>query len=158
MTPSPTSSAPDSQTVRGWIEDFLRNVGVKDLSPDKNGWHSFRFADRQGWAGVVQEEDRAFLRVDALLMPLPSDKELLLPLYREMLEVNHAINITCRLSVRDERVWACDIRRIEWLDAGKVASAVDETMRFAQRAAQRLTSRYGSSAVKRPEPDDSSLA
>jgi len=62
-------------------------------------------------------------------MELPSDKELLHPLYRELLEINWDLTGVPRVAIRNSEVWVPYSERAQMLDSPlRVAAAIDQVM------------------------------
>jgi len=53
----------------------MKQVGYNPPdSTDETGWRYFTLGSADGRAGIVQVENNLYLRVEALVMSMPSDK------------------------------------------------------------------------------------
>jgi hypothetical protein len=89
------------------IDEFMRRNGCADpaAETDADGWRRLKFGDAEGYAYVAESDGAVVFRAAAVLMHLPSDRELTLPLLRELLEINLAVCGPARLGVRGGQVF-----------------------------------------------------
>src|SRR5512147_242292 len=78
----PEKLAQIKRAAESQIDVFMRQVGITDPAKltDPEGWHYFTFGSADGRAAVVEYQGEMFLHAEAVVMQLPSDKDLLLPL------------------------------------------------------------------------------
>jgi len=148
----------DSQlksAVEAQIDGFLIKVGYTDPTTvtDEHGWRFFQLGSANGRAGVVKSEEDLFLRVEASVMPLPSDKDLILPLMREVLELNLTIPSEGKIGIMDETVFVAVTRRIEELHEDDVALCIHSVMSIADSIDDILIKKYGGTSKKRNKPN-----
>lgn len=71
----------------GVIDKFLAGVGVDvDRNTDEKGVRFFTFGSASGMVFSLTSDNEVFLEVISPLFEIPADQELLLPLFRELLE------------------------------------------------------------------------
>lgn len=132
------------RALQAQIDSFLIGAGITDpeVLTDEQGVRHFMVGSAQGraWAGQAGDEVRLF--VEALLLPLPSDGELILPLLRELLEFNHGLPGSAHIGIRDEHVWVSWNRRVEETRPEDVAAAFAEVMGLADSIDDPLLSKY----------------
>jgi hypothetical protein len=142
---------PVMSALEAEIDTFLRKVGYQNLAErtDEAGWRYFDFGSAEGRAGAIALEGEVYLRVEAMIMDLPSDGDLILPLTRELLETNFGLPLPGRVSIGHEKVWAEVMSRVTDVHADQVASSIHSTMSFADNIEDRLIKKYGGTSKKR---------
>lgn len=147
------------QAVEAQIDDFMRKVGYADpaVRTDEEGWRWFALGSAEGRAGVIEKDGELFLRVEALIMGLPSDKELILPLMRELLEINMSIADPGRVGIRDEAVFATITRPVPELRPDDFAKCIHSVMVIADSMDDDLIAKYGGTSKKRSGIDSEAL-
>lgn len=133
------------------IDAFMVEVcGYPDPAErtDEHGRRHFNRGSASGiaWAEVAGEgeEQKCLFHAAARVMDLPSDRELLLPLYRELLEINWVLVGVARLAVTDNGAWLVfsdAASRVE--SAMEVAVAIDMVMGLADGLDDQLVGKYG---------------
>src|SRR5687767_10134225 len=150
-TPQPTDQPSPKQLteLRGaaeaQIDQFLRQVGVPDPADltDEQGWRRIQLGSASGRAGVVESEGELYLQADAYVMPLPSDQELIVPLMRELLEINTHISGSERVGIGGEAVVAVSVRRVAELQSDDFARCITGVMALADNLDDQLMAKYG---------------
>lgn len=152
--------APEQHAARilAWIDAFMVRVcGYADLAErtDEHGRRHFRRGSATGmaWVAVDDEGDEreCAFHCAAHVMDLPSDGDLLLPLYRELLELNWELVGVPRLAVLKNQVWALYSERASMLtNAVQVAVAIDHVMGLTDAIDDGLIRRYGGTSSKIP--------
>ncbi|MCL4298467.1 MAG: hypothetical protein KJ077_22210 [Anaerolineae bacterium] len=138
--------------AEGQIDAFMRDVGYTDPAArtDEQGWRWFQMGSAEGRAGVLEsDEGELFLRAEAVVMPLPSDKELILPLMRELLELNLVMASVERLGIKNETVFVSVTRSIMELQRGDFAKFIHSVMATADHLDDILIKKYGGTNRKR---------
>ena len=111
MSGKPLSAA-NRKAVREFgesqIDQFMVAVGFKDPAgmTDNNGWRRLRLDSAEGIAGIVENSDELYLHVEATVMPLPSDRDLIQALMREALELNCTLPGAGSLGIRGTQLVA----------------------------------------------------
>ncbi len=117
------------------IDDFMKRVGYTNPAErtDDQGWRWFHFGTATGRVGIVESDsDREmFLRAESLVMQLPSDKDELYSIMRELLEANMSIAGSARLAINGEGVFVCATVPIVELGAGDVPAHIHSVMAIA---------------------------
>lgn len=139
------------EAAEGMIDDFMRKVGIKDTQAqtDEKGWRFFQCGSAQGRAGILEIEKNLCLRVESIIMPLPSDKELILPLMRDLLDINAVSIGSTKLAIMDENVICCAMLAVTELDLNRFYAAIHATMKFADNLDDQLMKKYAGTSMKR---------
>ncbi len=142
------------KAAEGHIDDFLRKVGYENLAErtDEQGWRHVQLESASGRVGVIDADGELFLHVEAIVMPLPADKELLLPLMRELLEINLQILGSARLGIAGSKVHVLSARPVEGLSAEDVAAQIYFAMNMANTLDDKLIAKYGGTSKPRVAP------
>jgi hypothetical protein len=133
------------------IDTFMKMVGYANPAErtDEQGNRWFELGSAKGHAGVVESDGELFLFAAAPLMALPSDKELMLPLMRELLETNTHVAGSARLGIKHEHVVVTITRPIADLAEGECASCIKAVMIMADSLDDSLKKKYGGTSKKR---------
>ncbi len=151
-----TEPAEDLATLKKQAEDridaFMVKVGYNPPDrTDEAGWRYFTLGSAEGRAGAIEVEGNIFLHVEALVMSMPSDKELILPLMRELLALNLSMSGPARLGIKDDRVFTALLYPVKALHDDDYASMIHWTMTLADQMDDGLIKKYGGTAVQRVE-------
>lgn len=149
---SPARRKQLKQAAEAQIDVFMREVGYEDPASrtDEDGWRWFQMGSAEGRAGVIETEEGDFyFRVEALVMQLPSDKELIVPLMRELLELNLVMIGVERLGIKNETVFVSVTRPIMELRKNDFASFIHGVMATADHLDDLLIEKYGGTSRKR---------
>jgi hypothetical protein len=155
--PAPTNQSSPEQLARlrraaeAQIDQFLRQAGAPDPADltDEHGWRRIQLGSATGRAGIVESEGELYLQADAYVMPLPSDTELIVPLMRELLEINTSIPGSERVGIGGEAVIAVSVRRIMELQREDFARCIFGVMALADSLDDQLIAKYGGTALER---------
>lgn len=93
------------QRIEADIDNFIRSMGISN--PEiytHEGWRYIRCGSAQIFTGVTIDNEIPSLRAYAKIMDLPSDKDLILPLMRELLELNLIIPNDSRFAIHNNAV------------------------------------------------------
>ena len=133
------------------IDDFMRKVGIDNPkgSIDAEGRRHFTAGSADGRAGIVEIDGELFLRVEALIMGLPSDKELILPLMRNLLEINIGLPGVARLGLANDSVLTCVMLNLRELSQPMFYNAIHSTMMLADSLDEELKAKYSGTILKR---------
>jgi hypothetical protein len=137
--------------VEGLIDEFMKAVGYEDPSSrvDEQGWRYLQRGSAQGRVGVVEMEKNLLLQAESLIMPLPSDKDLILPLFRELLEFNLLIPGPVRLGIKNENVFAFSVLAADNLQREECFQVINLVMSVADDLDDILLKKYGGTSKKR---------
>jgi hypothetical protein len=128
------------------IDGFMRAVGIEDPTrlTDDNGWRHLQLESAEGVAGIKESEGELLLHVEALVMALPSDKDLIQPLMREALELNCTLPGACRLGIRGTQLLACATENMRSLHSPKAyGDLIHMVMALANAIDDGLKQKYG---------------
>lgn len=134
------------------ILEGMRRLGVPDPQAiqDENGFLHFACGSIQCTLGIIALEDRDLLLVYAPIMDLPSDRELILPLYRLLLELNNRFELAiAKFGLHGDTVFLSAMRPLEGLDATEVEDAVCWVARLADEMDDRLLAEFGGTSRTR---------
>ncbi len=132
------------------IDAFMVKVGYNPPDrTDEAGWRYFTLGSAGGRAGALVVEGNVFLRVEALVMAMPSDKELILPLMRELLALNVSLSGPARLGIRDDQVYMTLLYPVKALHDDDYATMIHWTMTLADQLDDGLIKKYGGTTVQR---------
>ncbi len=134
-----------------YIDAFLTSVGIKDIPAitDEAGWRYLQLGSAEGRAGVVRDESGAYLRAESPVMPMPSDKDLILPLMRELLEMNLVIIGPVRFGIRSDSIFASLQYPVAGLNQEMVARCIHSVMSVADGIDEKMGERYGGTTLPR---------
>ncbi|HMO58540.1 MAG TPA: hypothetical protein PKA05_22930 [Roseiflexaceae bacterium] len=153
--PTPAEIAAHLAAAITLIDGFLTRVGLDPATiTDPQGWRHFSVGSARGRAGAVVINGVPFLRIEAPVMSLPSDRELILPLMRELLELNHSLPSSGALSIQNETVHALLMWPAAGLREADVAHCMQSVIGLADWADDRLIATYGGTTTPRIPPDE----
>jgi hypothetical protein len=135
------------------IDNFMRRVGISHPAQftDEDGFRQLTYGSAQGLAFVEEEDDTIYLRAEAFVMRLPSDQDLILPLYRELLEMNLTMPGHSRFALRQDAVVVVALEEVALLrDDEDYEKQTHTVMAFADAVDADLTKRFGGTTRKRP--------
>jgi len=138
--------------VHGYIESYLTAKGVP--RPEKvhedDGWHFLILGSARGPVGFVEDGGDLYLHIDALLMDkLPSDQDLMLPLMRELLELNASLPDPIRLVIANEMVFVMASRRLTDLSKSEVQTSIETVMAIADGLDDKFMAKYSGTSRRR---------
>lgn len=132
------------------IEEYLRGAGVENPSELKEeGAYILETGDMQGFAEVDNDDGGVTYLVVARVMSLPSDKDLVVPLQRELLELNSELMGPARFAISGDMVFAVARDVVELMPDADFGRYIDAAFRAAEGAMKRLVKRYGKTTRKR---------
>lgn len=134
------------------IERHLKALGVPrpDGVKETDGWHFIVLGSAPGRVGVVESGGDLYLHAEALIMDkLPSDQDLMLPLMRELLEMNATLPDAVRLVIANDCVLTMVTRRVASLSDAEVASSIDSVMALADGLDDGFKVKYGGTSRQR---------
>jgi hypothetical protein len=132
------------------IEQYLRVAGFKEPSDLKDGGaYHLDTGEVEGFATVRTLEGDLVYTVAAEVLPLPSDKDLVVPLMRELLEINSWARGPVRLAIVGDSVWAGISDLVELMPDDDFGRYISATLGLAEGLAGDLTKKYGKTSRKR---------
>jgi hypothetical protein len=139
------------KNIESQIDNFLKKVGYTDPKAitDENGIRHFEKGSVQGFALVEANKTELFFHVRSLIMDIPSDKELIVPLYRSLLELNLSLFGPVRIGIMNNRIFAGVSYPAEMLIENDVERFIFWLMNTADDIDEKLLGRYGGTAKKR---------
>ncbi len=142
---TPEQLARMRQAAETEIDNFLRRVGVADPQSlvDEDGWRRLKLGSAQGRAGIIESEGELFLQADALVMAMPSDHDLILPLMRELLEINSQLAGTERVALAGQLVIVVSTRPLLELRREDFARCIHRVLTMADHMDDYLINKYG---------------
>ncbi len=138
--------------VNRYIERHLKALGVPrpDGAKESDGWHYVVLGSAPGRIGVVESGGDLYLHAEGLVMErLPSDKDLIVPLMRELLEMNGALPDAVRLAIANDAVVAMVNRRVASLSKAEVGRSIDSVMALADQLDDGFKAKYGGTSRQR---------
>lgn len=134
------------------IDAFMVKVGYNPAErTDETGWRYFTLGSAEGRAGAIEVEGNIYLRVEALVMPMPSDKELILPLMRELLAINMSMSGPARLGIKEDQVYTALLYPVKALADDDYATLIHWTMTLADQLDDGLIKKYGGTSIQRAD-------
>ncbi len=139
------------RTMERDLDRFIaKAVGDKPSEfTDEAGWRNLTVYGRETRASVDEFEGQMFLRVESAVMPLPADRDLVLPLMREALEFNNGVPGYARLATLGRVLLAIVCLPATHISRHDIESCLDDAGILASVAADRLIRRYGGTTQKR---------
>jgi len=136
-----------------YIDEFMRESGVKDPGAltDAEGHRRLKFGSAEVTAFIAEKQGDLYLYTDAVVMELPADKELILPLMRELLEVNVAISGSFRFGVRGDKIVASFTDSLQVLEPKDIGRHIRALVSFADAMDDQLTAKYAGTTRERPD-------
>jgi hypothetical protein len=137
------------------IEEFMKAVGIEDPSrlTDQHGWRHLQLESAAGIAGIKESEDELYLHVEADVIPLPSDRDLIQALMREALEFNVGLPGGSKLGIRGTQVVVSATESMRGLSsAAEYGQLIHRVMALANAIDDDLKQKYGGTTRKRNTP------
>ena len=132
------------------IEEYLRGVGFEKPSELKQaGRYDLDTGNAQGFATVQNLGGELTYLVAVRIMALPSDQELVVPLLRELVELNAEIMGPARVAIEGDAVFAGVQDVVELMPDPDFGRYIDATLGVAEDAMKRLSRKYGETTRKR---------
>lgn len=133
------------------IDEFLRSVGVKDPSEftDEHGWRHLDYGSAEGFAFVDDEDNEVTFHVAATVMTLPSDKDLVVPLMRDVLEHNSMLWGAPHFSIVGSCLYASAGHQVRSMKDEDYGDYIHGVMTLADATGRRLLKKYGGTTRKR---------
>jgi hypothetical protein len=140
------------QAAEAQIDAFLKMVGITNPAQftDSGGWRYMSRGSVQGRAAILESGGELYLRVEAHVMPMPSDRDLILPLMRELLELNMQISGSARLGIDGDAVFVSNTHPVmELQESDDFAQMIHAAMAMADDLDDELLKKYGGTTQPR---------
>lgn len=161
--PTRKASKPSSRAIRAaskrrklrahalsQVADYLRDNGFDDPDEFKTrDGYRFEFEEFPVFAGVRTEGSDIVYLVGAEVMPMPSDADLVVPLMRELLEMNAMARGPARFCVDGDTVWVVVLDLVELMPDADFGRYVDAVMAWASQSHETLRKKYHRTTRKR---------
>jgi len=157
-TTKPTNRAQRAATKRrklrahalAQVADHLRASGFDnpDEFKTKEGYR-FEFDDFAVFASVQAEGRDLVYLVGAEVMPMPSDGDLVVPLMRELLEMNAMARGPVRFAIDGDTVWVVAVDLVDLLPDADYGRCIDAVIAWAGQAQETLRKKYHRTTRKR---------
>jgi hypothetical protein len=133
------------------IDNFMREIGIShpERFTDENGWRVLKRGSALIFVGATVDERVVTLRAFAKIMDFPSDKDLILPLMRELLEINADLPNECRFAIRNNVVIATISKLITEYSETMVPFCIDLISGIADDYDDYFIGKYGGTSKKR---------
>jgi hypothetical protein len=141
------------------IDAFLVHVGVEDPASrtDKNRWRHLRLESAEGIAGMTEQDGQLYLHVEAVIMKMPSDRDLIQGLMREALELNCTLPGACSIGIRGSQLVASATENMRSLrNPEEFATLIHTVMALANTLDDGLQAKYGGTTKTRKQSSDGS--
>jgi hypothetical protein len=134
------------------IDDFIRSVGCPDPSrvTDSNGWRHLQLESAEGIVGIKDSDGELYLHVEAVVMPIPSDKDLIQALMRAALELNCSLAGASRLGIHGTMLMVSATLNLRFLNSpGEYANSIRNVIALANAIDDDFKKKYGGTTRKR---------
>ena len=125
---------------------------------DEDGWRHLVVYGQSTRACAEEIEGEVLLRVESLVMPLPADRELIVPLMREALEFNLMTIGSAKFAIAGRRLLAAATRPGDQVAPDDIEACLDDAGLIASLGAERFTRRFGGTTKKRQRVKDGGLS
>ncbi len=139
------------QKAEEQIDNFMRQVGYKNPAErtDEAGWRYFELGSASGRACVSESEGILFLEVEASIIDLPADRDLILPLLRELLEINLMLAGEVRVGLQKQKVMCAITYPVLHLKKDDFSRCIHTVMSLADDLDDRLIPKYAGTTLSR---------
>jgi hypothetical protein len=134
------------------IDEFMRAVGYEDPESrtDDNGFRHLQLESAEGVAGIKASEEELYLHVEAFVMPIPSDKDLIQAMMRAALEFNCTVPGACRLGIRGTMLVASATLNLRTLGSPQeYGDIIHKVMALANAIDDDFKEKFGGTTRKR---------
>ena len=132
------------------VADYLRDNGFDNPEEfrTRDGYR-FEFDELSIFAGVRTEGSDVVYLVGAEVMPMPSDADLVVPLMRELLEMNAMARGPARFCVDGDTVWVVVLDLVELMPDADFGRCIDAVLAWASQSHETLRKKYHRTTRKR---------
>lgn len=125
------------------LDSFMKQAGFPKEARSKEGRWIIGYGSVRGAVEIIDMDGDPALRANAAVIPIPSDTELILPLFRELLLLNDSLPGSARLSLRGGKIWVQATRAIKEIKPGDCPRIIHEVMSLADDLDEELIKKYG---------------
>ncbi len=119
-------------------------------SPGLNGRRHIQLESAEGVAGISESEGELYLHVEAVVMAMPSDKDLIQALMREALELNCTLPGAASLGIRGTQLVASVTQNMRSLHSpSEYGNVIQMVMALANALDDDLKKKYGGTTRNR---------
>lgn len=140
-----------SRNAHKAIEQHLRKWGLPpELATDRDGWHYMMVGSAKGRVGIVEIDEESFLHAEGVVMSrLPSDRDLIVPLMRELLEKNMVLPESAKFAIVNDAVMVVITRPLQDLSPDQIGRAIMAVMSVADSLDDSFLAKYGGTSKER---------
>jgi hypothetical protein len=132
------------------VADYLRDNGFDNPDDFKvKGGYRVEFPDFTIYASVEADGNDLIYLVGAEVMPLPSDADLVVPLMRELLQMNAVARGPARFCIDGDSIWVVAVDLVELLPDADYGRCIDAVFAWAGQAQVTLQKKYHKTTRKR---------
>jgi hypothetical protein len=134
------------------IDEFMRAVGYSDPGQrtDESGWRHLQLESAEGIAGIKDSDGELYLHTEAVVMPIPSDKDLIQALMRAALELNCGLAGTSSLGIRGTMLVVTTTVNLRSLGSpAEYGNCIHNVMALANAIDDDFKKKYGGTTRKR---------
>ncbi len=137
--------------IESEIDEFMRGVGISNPErfTNEEGWRVLRRGSALVFIGATIDNSVVTLRAFSEIMDLPSDKDLILPLMRELLEINAILPNECRFAIHGNSVIAASSKIITEYSEIMVPMCLHFISEIADNYDDYLIEKYGGTSRRR---------
>jgi len=138
------------------IDGFMVATGCPEPArfTDKHGWRHLHLESAEGLAGITENEHELYLHVEARVMLLPSDKDLIQALMREALELNCTLPGAGSLGIRGAELVASATENLRTLRSPReYGNLLQSVMAIANTFDDGLKQKYGGTSRTRKKAE-----
>jgi len=142
------------KTVEADIDQFIVQMKIaenpKEITDEAGLRHFPPFGSSAGgFASVLENEGRLYFKVAACVMEMPAEKELILPLMRELLTINGSCPTFGRLGIMGKGVYATMTYPVDLMMKEDVGRTIYSVFSLADSVDDKLKKRFGGTTKKR---------
>jgi hypothetical protein len=131
------------------IDEFIREEGYEAYT-DPNGWRYLQLESADGIAGIKDSDGELYLHVEADVVQIPSDRDLIQALMREALELNCTLPGPCRVGIRGTMLVASVTLNLRDLHSSEdFGNAIYDVMWLANEIDDDFKKKYGGTTRRR---------
>ena len=146
--PSPLVS--QRAAAEAMLDAFLRDGGLDPAKQtDEDGTRYIQFGSVMLHVDILESNEILYVRAVAPVMEIPSDKDLIVPLMRKLLELNLYFAGSQRFGMTAKSVICMGIRRVDDMQPDELASLLFGVMHVADELDDQLQARFGGTSKQR---------
>jgi hypothetical protein len=132
------------------VADYLRDNGFDNPEEHRTrDGYRVEFEELSVFAGVRTEGNDVAYLVGAEVMQMPSDADLVVPLMRELLEMNAMARGPARFCVDGDSVWVVVLDLVELMPDADFGRCIDAVLAWAGQSQEMLRKKYHRTTRKR---------